>query len=179
MVAGINIYNWLHQKHGSGFIFCETQTSSWQEDIIYTSFIRPILEYADVVWCNLTKYQKDELKKIQFEAARIVTGVTKLTSHDNLCRETCWETLNSRRKQQKLTLYYKMIFLTLPYLISLVPPRVGDMSSYSLINSDKYKTIEPWLLISNNLNFWQVRTRTSLCSLLLSLETPNCVQSVA
>ena len=23
-------------------------------DIIYTSFIRPILEYADVVWCNLT-----------------------------------------------------------------------------------------------------------------------------
>ena len=32
-------------------------------DIIYTSFIRPILEYADVVLCNLTKYQEDELEK--------------------------------------------------------------------------------------------------------------------
>ena len=32
-------------------------------DKIYTSFIRPILEYADVVWCNLTKYQEDELEK--------------------------------------------------------------------------------------------------------------------
>ena len=78
-------------------------------DIIYTSFIRPILEYEDVVWCNLTKYQEDELEKIQIEAARIVTGATKLVSHDNLYRETCWETLNSRRKQHKLTLYYKMI----------------------------------------------------------------------
>ena len=88
-------------------------------DIIYTSFIRPILEYADVVWCNLTEYQEDELEKIQIEAARIVTGATKLVSH--LYRETCWETLNSRRKQHKLTLYYKMIiFLTPPYLSSLV-----------------------------------------------------------
>ena len=45
-------------------------------DIIYTSFIRPILEYPDVVWCNLTKYQEDKLEKIQIEAARIVIGVT-------------------------------------------------------------------------------------------------------
>ena len=29
-------------------------------DIIYTSFIRPILEYVDVAWCNLAKYQEDE-----------------------------------------------------------------------------------------------------------------------
>ena len=112
-------------------------------DIIYISFIRPILEYVDVVWCILTKYQEDELAKIQIEAARIVTGATKLVFHDNLYRETCWETLNSRGKQHKLTLYYKMInFLTPPDLSSLVPPRVGDMSSYSLRNSDQYQTID-------------------------------------
>ena len=74
-------------------------------DIIYISFIRPILEYADVVCSNLKKYQGYELEKIQIEAARIVTGATKLVSHDNLYRETYWETLNSRRKQHKLTLY--------------------------------------------------------------------------
>ena len=31
--------------------------------------------------------------KIQLEAARIVTSSPKLVSHDNLYRETCWETL--------------------------------------------------------------------------------------
>ena len=38
---------------------------------------------------------------------------------------------------------------------------------------------EPWHVISNNVAFWQVLTQTSLWSLLLSLETPNYVQSVA
>ena len=37
---------------------------------------------------------------------------------------------------------------------------------------------EPVHEISNNLT-WQMLTQTSLCSLLLSLETPNDVESVA
>ena len=41
------------------------------------------------------------------------------------------------------------------------------------------KTFEARHEISNNLTFLQVQTRTGLCSLLLSLETPNGVQSVA
>ena len=49
-------------------------------ETIYMAFIRPILEYADVVWCNITKYEEDELEKIQCEASRIVTGTTKLVS---------------------------------------------------------------------------------------------------
>ena len=47
-------------------------------EIIYTTFIRPILEYADVIWDNCTQYEKQELEKIQNEAARIATGITKL-----------------------------------------------------------------------------------------------------
>ena len=39
--------------------------------------------------------------------------------------------------------------------------------------------IELWYVISNNVVLWHVWTQTSLCSLLLSLETPNDVQSVA
>ena len=42
--------------------------------IIYTSFIRPILEYSDVVWDNITQYEVNASQKIQNEAARIVTG---------------------------------------------------------------------------------------------------------
>ena len=49
-------------------------------EIIYISFIRPLLEYADVVWDNCTLYEVNGLEKIQLEAARIiiVTGTIKL-----------------------------------------------------------------------------------------------------
>ena len=40
---------------------------------IYISFIRFLLEYADVVWDNCTQQEANELEKIQNEAARIVT----------------------------------------------------------------------------------------------------------
>ena len=41
------------------------------------------------------------------------------------------------------------------------------------------QTYEPVHEISNNVAFWNVQAQTSLCSLLLSLETPNAVRSVA
>ena len=49
-------------------------------EIIYLTFMRSLLEYANVVWDNCTQYEKLELDKIQNEAARIVTGTTKLVS---------------------------------------------------------------------------------------------------
>ena len=53
-------------------------------EIIYTTFIRPILGYADVIWDNCSDYEKQELEKIQIEAARIATGASKLISIRNL-----------------------------------------------------------------------------------------------
>ena len=55
---------------------------------IYFSFIRPLPEYADVVWNNCTQYESNELDKIQNEVTRIVTGATKLASIDSLHTET-------------------------------------------------------------------------------------------
>ena len=68
-------------------------------EIIYFTFIRSILEYADVVWNNCTQYEVNELEKNQNEAARIVTGATKLVSIDSLSHETGWETLLNRRQK--------------------------------------------------------------------------------
>ena len=51
---------------------------------IYFSFIRPLLEYADVVWDNCTQYEVNDLEKIQNEAARIVAGATRLVSINSL-----------------------------------------------------------------------------------------------
>ena len=63
----------------------------------YVSFIRPVLEYADIVWDNCTQYEIDSFEKIQAEAARIVTGATRLVSLELLYRETGWEPLYKRR----------------------------------------------------------------------------------
>ena len=56
--------------------------------IIYFSFIRPLLEYAEVVWDNCTQHEANELEKIRIEAARIVTGATRLVSLNLLYTET-------------------------------------------------------------------------------------------
>ena len=57
-------------------------------ETIYISFIRPLLEYTDVVWDNCTRYEVEAIEKIQLEAARIVTGTTKLVSIEELYNET-------------------------------------------------------------------------------------------
>ena len=60
-------------------------------ETIYLSFIRPLLEYADVTWDNRCQYEKNELDKIKNEAARIATGATKLVSLNALYNEIGWE----------------------------------------------------------------------------------------
>jgi hypothetical protein len=47
---------------------------------MYFSFIRPILEYGDVVWDTQTHYLINKIENVQSEAARIVTGGTKFYS---------------------------------------------------------------------------------------------------
>ena len=54
----------------------------------YISFIRPVLEYVDVVCISCTQYEIDSIEKIQTEADRIVTGATRLVSIELLYRET-------------------------------------------------------------------------------------------
>ena len=111
-------------------------------ETIYFTFIRPILEYGDVIWNNCTLNDKQELDKIQNEAARIVSGATQLVSISDLYHETGWEVLETRRKKHRLILLYKMINDQSPnYLSSLVPPLVGQQSKYNFRNSDLYQTI--------------------------------------
>ena len=109
---------------------------------IYIAFIRPLLEYADVIWDNCAQYEVVELEKAQHEAGRIVTGATRLISIDKLYSEIGWETLSSRRKFHKLVLFYKMTHgLTPDYLSNLIPDTVGSLSRYNLRNENDIRTI--------------------------------------
>ena len=47
---------------------------------MYFAYIRPLLEYSDVVWDNCSLESKKLLDAVHVGAARIVTGATKLCS---------------------------------------------------------------------------------------------------
>ena len=111
-------------------------------EVMYTAFIRPLLEYSDVIWYNCTEYEKNDLDKIQNEAARIATGASELVSFNALSKEICWESLEQRRQNHRLTLFYKMFYNITPlYLSSLVPQSVSNISQYSLRNSNDLQTV--------------------------------------
>ena len=43
-------------------------------ETIYISFIRPILEYADIIWDNCSQQEKQDLEKIQTEQPELQPG---------------------------------------------------------------------------------------------------------
>jgi Reverse transcriptase (RNA-dependent DNA polymerase) len=109
---------------------------------IYLSYLRPILEYASVVWDSCTLYEQDILEKIQYEAARIVTGLTRSVSIERLIKEVGWVSLADRRKIQKLTLIYNYHNGNLPiYLNEIIPPNSYETHSYNLRNSNNLSVI--------------------------------------
>ena len=111
-------------------------------ETIYKSFIRPLPKFADVLWDNCIKQNKNELELIQSEAAGILKGTTNLVSVANLYIETGRETLDARRNNHKLVLFYKMYNdLTPLYYSSLVHPLVQNVSHYNLRNSNVTRTV--------------------------------------
>ena len=109
---------------------------------IYISFIRPTLEYADIVWNNCTQYEINQIEKVQQEAARIVTGATRLISIELLYKETGWEPLHKRRYKHNLCQVYKMVNdLTPNYLTSLIPATVANTSAYQLRDSENVRPL--------------------------------------
>ena len=110
---------------------------------MYLSFIRPILEYADVVWDGCSEIQSKKLECIQTEAARIVTGLTRSTKLENLYSEIGWIPLSERRKEHKLVTLFKIINGLAPsYLTELLPSMVGHNLQYNL--RDNMNFCEPF-----------------------------------
>ena len=57
---------------------------------MYFSYIRPILEYGDVIWDNQTQYLINKVENVQIEAMRIVTGGNKLQRKQLNKSNTCF-----------------------------------------------------------------------------------------
>ena len=112
-------------------------------ETICTAFIRPLIENGDIIWDNCSRYKKQELDKIQNEAARRATGAIRLVSIRALCKEIGWCSLEKRRSIHKLNLFDKMTHNLAPLYISfLVPQSVSNISRYNLRNSNNLQTID-------------------------------------
>jgi len=125
-------------------------------ETIYFSFMRPKLEYASIVWDDCNSKEKNLLERCQLRALRIVTGGKKGTSHAELYNETSWNTLESRRKKNKIEFAHKILNKNAPdYLVEILPTTVNH---HNLRNN-------------NNLKQFKFRTEKFRKSLL-----PDCIR---
>ena len=79
---------------------------------IYLYYARPIGEYSSIVWDNCTVEQSNAFEKLQNEAGRIVTGLTRSVSQERSYAECGMDSLVLSRGNQKLKFIY-ITFLTI------------------------------------------------------------------
>ena len=104
-------------------------------EIMYNSYIRPLLEYACVVWDNCTEVLSDKLERVQKRAARIVSGAIIRTPTELIYEELGWSSLKERRKNQRVKMMHKIIKTGNPsYLHNTIPLPVNERTNYNLRN---------------------------------------------
>jgi len=111
-------------------------------DQIYKLFIRPHLDYADIVY-DVAKLDKtcifpnstscplmEEIEQIQYKAALIVTGAWQGTSREKIYNDLGWEFLQNRRSARKLCLLYEVQKKNFPlYLAKVLDPLKYNINS--------------------------------------------------
>ena len=92
--------------------------------IIYKSFIRPRLDYGDIVYDQPNNsYLSEKIESLQYNAALAITSAIKGSSKEKLYQELGFESLKDRRWMRKLCYLYKVISSKrLFYLYDMLPP---------------------------------------------------------
>ena len=86
---------------------------------IYKTFVRPILDYADIIYDKpLTESFKDKLEMVQYNTAFVITGAFKGTSRKCIYRELGLESLAERRWSRKIFFFHKMIMVPYQHIYS-------------------------------------------------------------
>ena len=90
----------------------------------YKMYIRPHLDYGDVLYHNQRADLMDLVERVQYKAALIISGCWQGTSRVKLYDELGWESLSDRRWLRRLTIFYKIKNGLAPsYLIDHIPKR--------------------------------------------------------
>ena len=91
---------------------------------IYKSFIRPHIDYADVIYDQPNNNALvNKLESIQYNSALAITGAIRGTSRDKLYKELGLEYLSSRSRFKRLSLFHKIIHTKSPYYLYNAIPK--------------------------------------------------------
>ena len=107
---------------------------------IYKAFIRPHLDYGDIVYDNPdNEILINKIEKAQYDAALAITGTIRGTSLEKLYAELGIESLKFRRWFRKLACFYKIQSTGLPkYLLQLIPTNNHSYTLRKLLNIAHY-----------------------------------------
>ena len=78
-------------------------------DQMYKLYVRPNLDYGDIVYHNQNSSLMSKLESTQYAAAPAVSGAWRGTNTDKLSEEHGWESLAHRRWYRRLCLFYKIM----------------------------------------------------------------------
>ena len=83
---------------------------------VYCSSIRPVLEYASVVWSGIAKACADQLESIQRRAARLISGILLPSHlpHAVILARVGLPTLSSRRHVEQVVFAHNFVHGSLP-----------------------------------------------------------------
>jgi hypothetical protein len=102
-------------------------------EILYKAMIRPIMEYADIIYDGSADKHLDKLEDTQRQAALACTGAYKHTKQANLLEDLSWSYLSTRRRHHRMNTMFKIQHgLSPPYLRALCPPLTRNRTTYDL-----------------------------------------------
>ena len=97
-------------KRGIGIIRFMAIYVPWDVlDQMYKLYVRPHLDYGDVIYHNQNLHLMSKLESTQYVAALAVSGAWRGTSTDKVLEELGWETLAHRRWYRCLCQFCKII----------------------------------------------------------------------
>ncbi len=100
-------------------------------EICYLTFVRPVLEYGNVLYDSASNEDLDLLTDIEKEALRVITGARKRCNLDLLYNEFKWPSLETRRENQKIVTLGKIIIKQFPnYLVRDLPTFYRDSRNH-------------------------------------------------
>ena len=100
----------IKARRGTGIIrFLSKYVHRDVLDQMYKLYVRPNLDYGDVVYHNQNSSLMSKLESTQYAAALAVSGAWRGTNTDKLFDELGWESLAHRTWYRRLCLFYKIM----------------------------------------------------------------------